>query len=124
MQARPSVITEEVEINFLNSKMWIPGRRKVEEIYLTYPDAENDEGCVLFMAWMKNTFSIIERACVIIRTHFGDGKLLEEWTLENAFVSNFDVMQEQSYDLPPSVSLTIQCGGIDYTSHVKVFSDL
>ena len=42
--ARPSLTIEETEINYLNAKMWIPGKGSWETITVTYYDVTGPQG--------------------------------------------------------------------------------
>lgn len=96
---RPQLTFEETELNFLNKKMWVPGKSVWNDMNITYPDIENDEGGALFFRWVSEQYKSpsesphqwsAESACVILRLHDGCGVPMELWYLEDALLTSFD----------------------------------
>jgi hypothetical protein len=57
LASRPNVTIEETEINFLNGKMYIPGKATWETITVTYYDIGNaGKGIVGLYTWLANVY--------------------------------------------------------------------
>lgn len=59
--SRPSLSIEETEINFLNGKMWIPGKGSWETITVTFYDiAGNNNGVANLYSWLANVYNFTD----------------------------------------------------------------
>jgi hypothetical protein len=59
--ARPNISIEETEINFLNGKMWIPGKASWETLTVTYYDVGGaDSGIGTLFQWLATTFNFLD----------------------------------------------------------------
>lgn len=78
VEARPTLEIEETEINFLNSKTWIPGKAHWTDITFTF-DRQHD--MELLSTLVKGTKPVTLLLAMYSR---GDSKLLETWELQGA----------------------------------------
>jgi len=89
---------EEVEVNFLNSSVWIPGKASYQEMKITYPDIDSEDGSALFFRWVSEQYKetsqepqwSAELACAILRNHDGCGEVMEQWYLDDAIITALD----------------------------------
>lgn len=120
--SRPNITIEETEINFLNAKMFIPGKATWETITVTFMDvaaagvAGANQGILPLYSWLASTFNFTEKNSYTQSSQIGspgrggysaDGNLIlydgcgtpiEGWKLQNMF--------------PQSINF----GDLDYTS--------
>lgn len=99
VDARPTLTIEETEINYLNSKCYLPGRREWKESKITYDDFDKTDGGALLFRWVSEQYKaaelgpqqwVAELACVILRLHDGTFETIEEWYLDNAVITALD----------------------------------
>lgn len=60
--ARPEITIEETEINFLNEKLWIPGKAVWEPITITYYDVNSSENTQL-LSWLASVYDFTDDTC-------------------------------------------------------------
>ena len=95
LAARPTMETEELEINFLNAKTWIPGKTSWSEITVTYYDVATKENTPLW-DWLASIYNFTDdvtlqqasrrdrySATGILTLFDGCGNELERWTLKD-----------------------------------------
>lgn len=137
LAARPNLSIEETEINFLNAKMWIPGKGTWETITVTYYDT-NGQGMEGIFSWIGTVYDFINGdgqndlkqsskwsdygGSASIELYDGCGKSMEKWDLKNAWpqAANFGELdysssEEVTVELTlrySFVKLTRTCGGM------------
>ena len=94
--ARPQLDTEELEINFLNAKSWIPGKSSWQTMTVTYYDVATQDNTALW-DWICTIYEFNganlrqasqkkDYAAEAVLTLFdGPGNALEEWTLKDVW---------------------------------------
>jgi hypothetical protein len=95
---RPSLHIEETELEYLSSRIWIPGKASWQEMQLTYPDIDGEDGSALFFRWVSEQYKETAQApqwraelvCAILRMHDGCGEVLEQWYLDEAVITALD----------------------------------
>ena len=130
--ARPVLAIDETEINFLNAKMFIPGKATWETITVTYIDAVNSQNINLFKPlwdWLASVYNFqdpinlqmgsIRRdyaATGLISMYDGCGTLLETWQLQNMWPTNinFGELDYASSD-ESTIELTLRYSDVIYT---------
>jgi hypothetical protein len=98
IDSRPSLSFEVAEVNFLKSSFYIPGKASWQEMKITYPDIDAEDGSALFFRWVSEQYKetnqeplwSAELACVILRNYNGSGEVLEQWYLDDAMVTALD----------------------------------
>lgn len=84
LNSRPQVDIEEVEINFLNSKAFLPGKAKWQPLKI-----DIDDNLINQLAnWTFTAFL----------TLWGDGKELETWELQNAWIEKDSTTTMLNFD--------------------------
>lgn len=102
--ARPNISFEETEINFLNDRMWIPGKATWEAITVTYMDVagflsgDAANGNLALYNWLMSVFDFRSptkkfmgakrsdySAAATIRVFDGCGGEVENWVLTDAW---------------------------------------
>lgn len=135
--ARPQIDIEEVEINYLNGKMWIPGKATWQEMTVTYYDvagnATNAAGVVnttSILSWIATIYNFTDPVCLqmnsvpeqyegIARLVLWDGcgQPLEGWILRHVWpkaVNWGDLSMEDSGEC--TVELTLRYSEVSYQS--------
>lgn len=136
--ARPNISFEETEINFLNDKMWIPGKATWEALTFTYMDVAGNlagelgeqagGGNLDLYTWLTNVFDFTSptkkfmnsKRCgyqgnVSLILWDGCGNQLENWALEDAWPQaiNFGDLDYSSSDTV-DIELTIRYSRVSY----------
>lgn len=133
--ARPNVTIADTEINFLNGKMWIPGKASWETITVTFYDlASADAGGIQSLyGWLATVYNFTDPVNLQQSSRKGDrtttgygadgtltlydgcGNGLERWTLRNMFPSgiNFGDLDYSSSD-EATIELTIRYSDVQY----------
>jgi hypothetical protein len=57
--SRPNLSIEETEINFLNGKMWIPGKASWENITVTFYDLFGENSTSLLYSWLASIYNFL-----------------------------------------------------------------
>jgi hypothetical protein len=137
LASRPNLSVEETEINFLNGKMFIPGKGTWETITVTYYDLEaTGGGGVLngLFQWLASVFDFTDpinlfqsskpncygTTCVL-QMYDGCGNSMETWTLSNTWPNainfgelDYSSSEEATIELTlrfSAVKLVKECGG-------------
>lgn len=105
VHARPKLHIEETEINFLNAKMWIPGKSQWEHISL---ELENNYKHLISMLLVKQHAS----KNVFLYLHDLNGDLLETWELEDASLIRMLTTDEKT-------EFTLSYDNVTYKSEVE-----
>ena len=125
--ARPSLSIEETEINFLNAKMFIPGKATWETITVTYYDIGGKN--VNLWSWLASVYDFTKDGDKMSSTpkgYAGQGTLtlldgfggdVEEWQLDNMWPSaaNFGDLDYSSSE-ECTVELTLRYSKVRYTN--------
>ena len=133
--ARPSISFEEIEINFLNDRTWIPGKATWEPVTVTFLDSNKGNG-VQVLSWLLAVYDFNEPTSKKMsskRTGFsgkatltmydGCGTVMEIWTLLDAWPQavNFNDLDYSSSNIADiemtlrysQVKYIVGCGGVD-----------
>jgi hypothetical protein len=139
--SRPNLTIDETEINFLNSKMWIPGKASWETITVTLYDLAGSgasQGNASLYSWLATNYDFVNAtykqsskkgavgggagggyACTAYLDLFdGCGKNIESWQLDNAWPQavNFGELDYSSSD-EVNIELTLRYSEVKYISH-------
>ena len=104
LASRPNLTIEETEINYLNGKMWIPGKGTWETITVTFYDMSNGgDGISSLYSWLATTYDFTDpvnlkqsskigtrgskgySADAELFLYDGCGVAMENWSLSNMF---------------------------------------
>lgn len=136
--ARPSLTIEETPINFLNSRMYLPGKGEWDTMTVTYYDVGSsggDQGLKTSMeglySWLASVYDFTNPvylkqsssaagygATVYLRLWDGCGTMMEEWFLKKVFPTNvnFGDLDYSSSD-EVNIELTLRFSEVEYKSH-------
>lgn len=132
--ARPSFEMEEVEINHLNAKMWIPGKATWNTISVSYYDVAAIEMQPLWN-WLATLYNFTDpinltqaekrdwNATGILYMYDGCGTLIEGWEMQHMWPTevNFGDVDYQSSD-PCEIELTLRYSDVIYKSYCPAFT--
>jgi hypothetical protein len=98
IDSRPSLSMEVLEVDYLKSSFYIPGKAEWQESRMTYWDFDKTDGGALFFRWVSEQYKASDQpqlwtselACVILRLHDGSFETIEEWYLDNAVITALD----------------------------------
>lgn len=125
--ARPSLSIEEQEINFLNGKMWIPGKASWETMTVTYIDVATLDAAPLF-TWLASVYNFTDpinlqmgsqaqdySATALITMLDGCGQILEYWQLSGVWPTaiNFGDLDYASSE-EATIELTLRYHEVKY----------
>lgn len=131
--ARPSIDIEETEINYLNGKMWIPGKATWQTITVTYYDVVSATGGIdinTLFSWIASIYDITDSTCLFMGATLADyegcgrlvlwdgcGQPLEGWLLQNMWPQaiNFGDLDMSSSE-EVTVELTLRYSNVTYKS--------
>lgn len=135
--SRPNLTIEETEINFLNGKMWIPGKGSWETVTITYYDLSDGgggdvtSGMQALYSWIATVYDFTkgedvlwqasnrrEYAGVATLTMFdGCGNPLEAWFLRHAWPQavNFGELDYSSSE-ECTIELTLRYSHAEYNN--------
>lgn len=99
---RPQVDIEEIEINYLNGKMWIPGKATWQTLAITYYDvagvANNGASTNSILGWIATIYDFTDPVCLPMNSkpcdyegtarlilYDGCGEPLEAWILRHVW---------------------------------------
>lgn len=129
--ARPNLSIEETEINFLNGKMWIPGKASWETLTVTYYDVGGDNGVGALFQWLATTFNFLDplglhqssrrgggsgySATGYLNLYDGCGEVMEEWILSHMWPQaiNFGELDYSSSE-EATIELTLRFSECQY----------
>jgi len=133
--ARPSIEIEEVEINYLNGKFWIPGKATWQTITVTYFDVSGETGLagvstLSLFAWIATIYDITDPVRLEMNSlpecyegvgrlilYDGCGHPLEGWLLKKMWptaVNWGDLDMGSSEEV--TVELTLRYSEVEYRS--------
>jgi len=129
LAARPNLTIEETEINFLNAKMWIPGKGAWETITVTYYDVGGmGPAMTALFGWLATVYDFTDSTNLCQaskrRSYAGYGHLqlfdgcgneMEYWLLYNLWPQaiNFGELDYSSSE-EVTVELTLRYSEVDY----------
>lgn len=140
--SRPNLSIDETEINFLNSKMWIPGKASWETITVTLYDLAGSaatQGNTALYSWLATNYNFTGQsvpysqaskrgqaggggqgyACTaFLDLYDGCGTNMESWQLDNVWPQsvNFGELDYSSSD-EVNIELTLRYSEVKYTPH-------
>lgn len=129
MAARPDITVEEIELNFLNEQMYIPGKGKYETITVQYHDVAGDQNSEL-LSWLATVYDFTNEcrfqatkpgtwgAKAYIAMLSGSGKVQETWTLRNVFPTSvkFGELDSSSNEIA-TVEMTLRYSQVSYKNN-------
>ena len=99
--ARPEISIDETQIDYLNGRMWIPGKATWAELPVTFLDVAAPDFMPLF-GWLSSVYQFDDsralqmntmpkdyQGSAIIRLYDGCGGILETWTLKNCWPKSY-----------------------------------
>jgi|SRR5262252_1415193 len=136
LAARPNLTIEETEINYLNGKMWIPGKGAWETITVTYYDvggAGLGDAMTALFSWLATVYDFTDPVNLCqsskrggggvpgysgtgtLQLLDGCGKVMETWTMENMWPQaiNFGELDYSSSE-EVTVELTLRFTNVKY----------
>jgi len=130
LAALPSITVEDTELNFLNSKTWIPGKAAWETITVTYLDVSGDptpQTNGSLYSWLATVYDFTSPCnhmatkgqdwageASVVRLD-GCGNVLDQWIMKNAFPTSikFSELDYSSSDVC-EVELTLRYSDVTY----------
>lgn len=140
MSGQPSLTIEETELNFLNQKIWIPGKASWETITVTFLDGVDPGSTsgttanLALLNWLSGVYDFANpnQFCryqqstarqdyigkMILYMFDGCGNVLSQWTINDAWPTSikFDDLDYTSSD-NLGIELTIRYSDVLYTSY-------
>lgn len=118
---RPSMTIEETEINFLNGKMWIPGKATVEATEVTYYDvASKDSANAIapLFVWLSTVYNFTN-AKSLEQSSLMDPKTRGSYTAERGVLTMYDGCGEpiDEFTYLDAWPTSINFGDLDYSSN-------
>lgn len=125
--SRPSLEVEEIELNYLNAKTWIPGKATWQTMSVTYYDTANTDISPLF-TWLASVYNFTNpvtlemgsrrsdyAATAVLKLWDGCGQLLEQWTMGDVWPTaiNFGELDMGSSDIC-EIELTMRYSQVAY----------
>jgi hypothetical protein len=116
--ARPTINTEEVEINYINHTRYVAGKTKFDQISLTLHDPIAPSGAQQVMEWVRTHFESVsgrggyadfyKRDCQL-KLLDPVGTVVELWDIKGAFLTaaSFGDLDYGAND-PAEISLTVR----------------
>lgn len=129
LASRPNISIEEVQIDFLNARGWIPGKNSLEPINVTYYDVTADDAAPLY-DWLSTLYNLTDpvnftmgsirddySATGILSVCDGCGSILETWEMRDMFPTsiNFGDVDYESSDIS-TIELTLRYSWLKYNS--------
>jgi len=131
LAARPSLTIEETPINYLNGRMYIPGKAEWETLSVTFYDvAYNTNGPKILYSWLASVYDFTDPKTLrqnskskvyggngTLTLFDGCGEALEEWQLFNVWPTsvNFGDLDYASSD-EVTIEATLRFSSVKYTS--------
>lgn len=135
LASRPNLSVEEVEVNFLNAKTWIPGKASWEQMTVTYIDVATADAAPLFN-WLASVYNFTDpinlqmgsnrsdyTATGILKLWDGCGNIIETWEMTDMWPTaiNFgEVAYESSEEC--TIELTLRYSNVKYTNQCPGFT--
>lgn len=132
--SRPKIGFEEIDIDYLNAKTWIPGKGAWETIEVTYYDMASQDNLNLW-SWLAAVYNFGNPTTLEMgsqrQDYTGIGRLimydpcgqpLEQWTLYDVWPSNIDFGDvDMSASEIAMISLTLRYSNAQYQSFCPAF---
>lgn len=136
---RPNISIDEIELNFLNDKMWIPGKASWSTISVTYYDIAGQFGASNGIHNLYNWLATIydfsnpnrrmaskqgDYSCTaFLREYDGCGQNIASWQLNNVWATeiNFGDLDYGSSE-EMTIELTMRFNNVIYRSHCPNFT--
>jgi hypothetical protein len=132
--SRPNLSLEELEINHLNAKTWIPGKASWETITVTYIDVAHMDMQSLWN-WLATIYDFTDPVNLkqgikrdwdstgILTLYDGCGTMLEQWQLQHMFPTaiNFGELDYSSSE-EATIELTLRYSDVIYQSFCPAFT--
>jgi hypothetical protein len=141
--ARPNLDIEETEINYMNAKMWIPGKAAWQTTEVVYLDVANNQLEPLWR-WICQVYNIYDgggkyavqtanrtmggrvedyTGTGVLTMYDGCGSRIEEWGLQNAWPKSIDFgeLDYSSSDIC-EVKMTLRYSDVSYNSICPIMS--
>ena len=132
LASRPNLSIEETEINFLNGKMWIPGKGSWETITVTYYDVAGGGAGEManVYTWIATVYNFLDSTKLTqsskradyggkgtLKLYDGCGNSMETWELRHMWPQavNFGELDYSSSE-ECTVELTLRYSEVDYTN--------
>ena len=133
LASRPNLSIEETEINFLNGKMWIPGKGSWETISVTYYDVTGQtagETSAIY-SWIATVYNFLDPTKLTQSSYSGSysgtgslilydgcGTALETWTLGDMWPQavNFGELDYSSSE-ECTIELTLRYSEVKYENN-------
>lgn len=116
---RPSMTIEEQEINFLNGKMWIPGKATLEATEITYYDVasqESAEAIAPLFTWLSTVYNFTNAVTLEQSSLLGDSG---SYSAERGILTMYDgcgvAIDEFTYLDPWPTNINF--GDLDYSNN-------
>ncbi len=133
--SRPNLEVEEVEINFLNAKTWIPGKAAWQTMTVTYIDVASTDLSSLFN-WLASVYNFTDpvrlqmgsqrsdyEATGVLKLWDGCGNLIETWTMGHVWPTgiNFGELDYSASELT-NIELTMRYSDVQYVPSCNGFA--
>jgi len=136
LASRPNLTFEETEINYLNGKMWIPGKGTWETITVTFYDlSDGGVGITSLYNWLATTYDFtdpigLKQSSKIgtpgsggyscdgyLNLFDGCGTIMETWSLENMWPQavNFGELDYSSSE-EVTIEVTVRYSQVTYSN--------
>ena len=130
--ARPNLDIEEVQVDFLNSTTWFPGKARWQQMTVTYHDVDDNLMAPLY-EWMVDIYDFQDHlgkrqtekegwtGTGTLTLYDGCGGKLETWTLFNMFPTsiNFGDLDYSNSEIS-TVDLSLRYSEVTYDTHCKM----
>lgn len=130
----PHFTMEEIQIDFLNARTWIPGKGSWETISVTYLDVAARENLELWN-WLASVYNFQDRvnlkmgsarrdyaAIGTIVRYNGCGEAVDQFTLYDLWPTDVDWGEnDMAGNELQKITLTLRYGGVDYKSFCPEF---
>lgn len=135
LASRPNWTTEDIEVDYLNAKTWIPGKTSLETLSVTYYDVATIDHQNLWN-WLASVYNFTNpvtltqasmrsdySATGILVMYDGCGQPLEQWTLGGMWPSgvNFGELDMGSSEVS-TIELTLRYDRLTYKSICPKFT--
>lgn len=132
MGNRPQIDFEEIEINYLNGKMFLPGKGTWQPLSITYYDVSGGTGdaTTALLSWIASVYDFTNPECLkmgsssnsyegvaTIKLYDGCGNILESWVLDGCWPQsiNWGDLDMSSSD-ECTIELTLRYRSVNYKS--------
>ena len=121
---KPSGQFAQVEYQYINEKRYLKGRRTLNTVDMTTIDAISPSGAQAIESWLRahhesitgrDGFADVYYKNITVKQLGPTGVTLQEWTLEQAFITSFDFGDLDYTDDNTPVEITITMRYNNYT---------